>query len=396
MSFLARACTMGRGHLRRAGHWETLAKAMPASRQGDFNATVAAFQKRKEKADNTEAAAPIDFAQYEKILGKKEVAAIKKEYESFQYTDFEAAKKAELAEVEEQLAKTVTAIEEMSASLSAKAAEASVELAELKRTRTTLETTLSDVIRREPELYAQLQERVANEDWDTETKPIDVNAMRLEAIEKNWDSATLGSMDENTQKEFLEEIAALEASSQGAADAAEVPEAITSYIAEWQSLLGAAGDNSTREAFVAANTVTADDLAITNEKDLFQAIDLATELCQFERANALLEHAQSLKSADAIVVDDEWRQAETKRLTTARHHREFNALPSSADIEGKSAEELETLAHDAAGRSDFYNACFYMYHARVQSGDIEAGTTDLDSFAGYANHFHRVSTSMAQ
>ena len=55
------------------------------------------------------------------------------------------------------------------------AAAASEELQQLERTRTTLETTVDDVMRRHPELVADLDERLANEDWDT----IQANAVKV-------------------------------------------------------------------------------------------------------------------------------------------------------------------------------------------------------------------------
>eukprot|EP00591_Stephanopyxis_turris_P000013 CAMPEP_0195516822 /NCGR_PEP_ID=MMETSP0794_2-20130614/8844_1 /TAXON_ID=515487 /ORGANISM="Stephanopyxis turris, Strain CCMP 815" /LENGTH=386 /DNA_ID=CAMNT_0040645519 /DNA_START=63 /DNA_END=1223 /DNA_ORIENTATION=+ len=386
---------MGRALSRRANTWETLAKVMPASKQGDFSATIAAFKKRQEKAASASLDADIDFEAYKKILGAKEVNAIKKEYEAFSYTDFESDKKAELAALQEALDQTVAAIYEQSANLTAAAAEASVELAELERTRTTLETTLSDVIRRNPELHAELEARIANEDWDTDSKPIDVNALRLEAIEKNWDASTLGTLDENAQKEFLDEIESLEQQSASSADA-EVPEHIVNYISEWHSLLGRTEDFAGLRQFAAANTVTDADREITNERELWSAIDMATELCMFDRAKGLIEHAEALKASGDLVVDEAWRDAETKRMTTARHHQDYNSPVAPEDLEGKSAEELADLATEAAGRSDFYRASHYMYASRVKSGDINPDDKDLRSFSGFANHFHNVSMGMAQ
>jgi len=404
---------------------------MPASKQGDFSATIAAFKKRQEKAASASLDADIDFEAYKKILGAKEVNAIKKEYEAFSYTDFESDKKAELAALQEALDQTVAAIYEQSANLTAAAAEASVELAELERTRTTLETTLSDVIRRNPELHAELEARIANEDWDTDSKPIDVNALRLEAIEKNWDASTLGTLDENAQKEFLDEIESLEQQSASSADA-EVPEHIVNYISEWHSLLGRTEDFAGLRQFAAANTVTDADREITNERELWSAIDMATELCMFDRAKGLIEHAEALKASGDLVVDEAWRDAETKRMTTARHHQDYNSPVAPEDLvrlarctvgvnlrperrvslfthacvsrrfhcvfsqEGKSAEELADLATEAAGRSDFYRASHYMYASRVKSGDINPDDKDLRSFSGFANHFHNVSMGMAQ
>lgn len=370
---------------------------MPASKQGDFSATVVAFNKRKEKAASAALDNKIDFDAYKEVLGAEEVEAIRKEFESFQYSDFETEKKQELQQLQSDLASTIAAIEEQSASLTAAAAAASEELKELRRTRTTLETSLNDVIRRHPDLHAELQERIANEDWDTDTKPIDVNALRLETIEKNWDASTLGTLDENAQKEFLDEIASLEAQSTSGSSADEpLAEAVSTYISEWHGMLGRTEDVDAMRSFAAANTVTDEDLAITNERELWTAIDTATELCMFERAKGLIEHAEALKASGEIEVDEAWRASETKKMTTARHHQDYNTPVSAEDIEGKSAEELAELAQAAAARSDYYSASHYMYASRVASGEVDGKATDLNTFSGFANHFYRVSQGMAQ
>ena len=302
---------------------DVISRVIPASKQGEFNATVAAFNKRKDKAASVQENASIDFDSYVEVLGADEVNRIKAEYEAHEYTDFEVEKAAELKELQSTLATTVAAIEEQSANLGAAAAAASEELHELERTRTTLETSIEDTMRQHPDIVANLSERLANEDWDTEAKPIDINALRLETIEKNWDSSTLGTLDEDTQKAFLEEINALEAGASSASD--DVPESLQQYISDWHELLGRQQDSASLEAFAAANRVTDADLQLTNEREIWQAIDAATELCMFERARGLVEHAKSVAEAGNLVIDEEWRQTETKKLTTARHHQDYNS-----------------------------------------------------------------------
>lgn len=387
---------LGRPLVRRGANWDALARVMPASKQAEFNATVAAFNKRKEKAASAQESAPIDFDSYKEILGAKEVDAIRKEYEAFSYTDFEAEKNAELAELQSALAETVAAIDEQSANLSAAAAQASEELAELERTRTTLETSIDDVMRRNPEVVAELEQRLANEDWDTESKPIDVNALRLEAIEKNWDSSTLGALDEDTQKAFIEEIEALEASNASNDIQEEMPEHLQKYINEWHDLLGRTPDLASARAFAAANQVTDADRAVTNERELWTAIDAATELGQFERAHGLIEHAKALRASGDIVEDPAWRESEVAKLTTARSHQDYNTPVSEEEIAGLSAAELESLADEAADNSDFYRASHLIYAARVASGDVNPNESNLETLSGIANHFIKSSKAMAQ
>lgn len=394
MSFLVRTRLLTRNFARRAAKWDVISRVIPASKQGEFNATVAAFNKRKDKAASVQENASIDFDSYVEVLGADEVNRIKAEYDAHEYTDFEVEKAAELKELQSTLATTVAAIEEQSANLGAAAAAASEELHELERTRTTLETSIEDTMRQHPDIVANLSERLANEDWDTEAKPIDINALRLETIEKNWDSSTLGTLDEDTQKAFLEEINALEAGASSASD--DVPESLQQYISDWHELLGRQQDSASLEAFAAANRVTDADLQLTNEREIWQAIDAATELCMFERARGLVEHAKSVAEAGNLVIDEEWRQTETKKLTTARHHQDYNSPVPAEELEGRTAEELEALADAAADNSDFYKAAHYLYAARVQSGDVDPNDSDLSNLSGFANHFHKVSMNMAQ
>ena len=320
---------------------ETLAKVMPASKQTDIQQALAAFNKRKAKALSATEDANIDFDSYKEILGAEEVDAIRKEYENYQYSDFEAEKAAELSKMQADLATTIAAIEEQTASLGATAESAAAELEELKRTRTTLETSIHDVIENHPDLYAELQERLANEDWDTETKPLDVEAMRLASIEKTWDTAALGPLDEATQKNVMDEFAALEAQAAApSSDSASMPEYLSTYIAEWHEILGREVDTDAMEAFAAANTVTdADRAALTNERDIWREIDRATELAMFDRADGLVAHAEALRDSGDLVVDEAWRAKELKRLTVAQRHQTFMTPLDEAELVSEGGRE---------------------------------------------------------
>lgn len=378
--------------VRRASTWETLAKAMPASKQAEFNASAAAFRKRKEKASATTENASIDFASYENVLGADEVNRIRKEYESHQYTNFEADKETELKKVQEQLNTVVGAIEEQAANMSNAASKASDELDALQRTRTTLQTTTADVMRQYPELALALEERLDNEDWDTENKPVDITSLRLKAIEDNWDASELGKLDENSQKEFLDEINALEPP---AATDAETPEHLQTYIDEWHTLLGRTRDPAAEQAFIEADKVTEGDLAMTNEREIWKSIDMAAEQCHFERANGLVEHAKKLRESGELVVDEDWRQVEIRKITNSRRHQDYNTLPTPQELEGKCAEELEALADAAAEAADYYKATHYMYAARVASGEVDTSATDLETLSGFANFFVGKSKTMS-
>jgi hypothetical protein len=301
-------------------HRETIAKVMPASRKADFNQTVAAFQKRKEKASAAIADAKIDFDKYKAILGDAEVEAIRQEFESYKYTDFEAEKQTELGKVKSALTSTIAAIEAQSASLTTAAATASTELTQLQRTRTTLNTTVDEVAKRHPEIIAELQARIADEDWDTEEKPLDVNALRLQAIEENWDEKALGPLDENMQKDFIDEMTALDAEAAAVADDDELPDVFKELITDSANILGAPLDFASLKAAAASNTVTAADRAITSESTLFREIDMAVEAGKFARAEGLVAIAQELRHTGRLAIDEEFRQLETKKLLLAQAH----------------------------------------------------------------------------
>jgi hypothetical protein len=395
MSYVSRMRFLGRPLTRRASNWDTLTRVMPASKQPEFQATIAAFNKRKDKAAGVEAAGPIDFDSYKEVLGAAEVDSIRAEYEKFQYSDFEAEKQTELAELQAALDKTVAAIEEQSASLSAAAKEAAGKLVRLQTARTNVNTGEEFVHRVHPEITAEAELEVENEDWDTESKPVDINALRLETLEENWDSATLGPLDEDTQKAFLEELENLEATAATQEDS-KVVDYAADQIDQWHEAAGRTPDPASAAAFAKANQVTDADRAITNERELWTEIDTALELGQFERANGLAEHATALRASGDLVEDADWRRAEIAKATAARSHQDYNNPVSAEEIASLSAEELESLADEAAERLDYYRASHLIYAARVASGDVDPAEKSFDDLSGVANHFINTSKNMVQ
>jgi hypothetical protein len=305
---------------------------MPTSRKTDFNQTVAAFQKRKEKANAAVSDANIDFDKYKAILGDAEVEAIRKEFENHKYTDFETEKNSELAKVKSALQTTIAAIEAQSASLTAAAAAASTELTQLERTRTTLRTTADEVHRRHPEIIADLQARLADEDWDTEEKPLDVNALRLETLTENWDEKALGALDEKTQKEFIDEMTALDEEASAVAADDELPDVLKELIADSAKNLGLPADFAALKAAAAANTVTAADRAITSESTLYRQIDEAVEAGQIARAEGLIAIAKELRHTGRLAIDEEFRELEKKKLHLALAHLKVDTPVTAEEI----------------------------------------------------------------
>jgi hypothetical protein len=232
----------------------------------------------------------------------------------------------------------VAAIETDASSMLAAAGKASEEVSHLQVNRTSMETTINDVHHAHPDHFAEGDELLANDNFDTAFKPLDVSALRLKAIEENWDEAALGNLDDNTRKQFLEEIAALDAASAQTTDAAgyELSEYLSKYISEWHAILGrpedAAAIKASVKASVEANRVTAADLAIKNERQLWAAIDLAGELGMHNRVNGLLAHAKALRDSGEIEVDLKWREEQLKKLTAARRHRDYNSPPDAAEL----------------------------------------------------------------
>ena len=360
---------------------DVISKAIPTSKQSDMQASVAAFNKRKAKAAAAAADAPIDFDKYVDVLGKAEVDAIRKEYESFEYTNFEAQKKEEIAEVQAALNKTVAAIEKQSAELSDAAAAASVELKELERTRTTLETSMDDIKRRFPEMDAELTARLEAEDWDTESKPIDITAMRMEAIEKNWDADTLGPLDEATQKTFLEEIEAVEKANQDAPPQKELSPELQERLDNWHKLVGIEHDAEGFAQFQAENAVTDADRELNDEGDLWREIDMAVEKHQFKRVKGLIKLAKEKKANGDIIVNEAWRAREIKKAELLRDQVKASNPVTDAEIEGKSAEELEAMADAAAAADDYSRAKNLIYASRVKSGDVDPNEKDIRKFS---------------
>lgn len=378
MSFLTRSRFLGRPLVRRATNWDTIAKVIPAAKQTEMSATVAAFNKRKAQAAAVSLNNSIDFDKYTEVLGADEVAKIRKEFESFSYTDFESAKDEELASVRSSLAKTVSAINDQTAEAKALNQEAKDDLAqEVTFGHVSRDLTVSDTaILLGPEIAEEFANNLENDMWDDQPDPPDINSQRLVELQENWDASVLGPLDENTQKLALEEMATLSAAPSGldANDRAQV-EAIAAE-------LGVEGfdiDDALKN-LSGADSVTEEELEIRNEREIWRLIDEANEKTHFGRAQKLLENAQRLKAEGLIEEDATWRAQVVKkaeRHALLAENAGATHLISRAELGGLSPEEITAKANAAAELGNYVMAAQYLYEAKVLNGDINP-----DDFSG--------------
>ena len=207
-NMMFRALTRGvvRSTSRRAGFagFTATESAVPHSKKDELRTMVADIAKRKDSAQALQAPSEIDWKSYEDMIGADEVAKIKKEFESFKYTDFEQNVSKEKAEMEAKFADVKAQLQAQQDELAQFSQDAEAQLEETSLNYTTEDTTLEEVLQRYPDLDAKYDRQIENHDWDTDdVESVDINAKRVAIMEERYDASLHDGkkFDESVQKE---------------------------------------------------------------------------------------------------------------------------------------------------------------------------------------------------
>jgi chromosome segregation ATPase len=346
---------------------------IPDSKKQEWGAKMADLMKRKDvaAAQAREAVGEIDWAAYETILGADAVKKVKAEYATHKYTDFDAEAKAEKSALEKTQAEVVSSIASTQAEMSKHLGAAESQLAELESTRTDAETGYEDVAARFPELEAELERDVAEHNWDTEVDPVDVTAARVALIQERWNAKQFGRLDEDTQREFLDEIAAMEKrQASGAVSADSVSDAqmqdLKASLAQSGNPQLAALEPTKEQIASMAAGLSADDLALTRASDLVARVDECLEgMANPFMANKLLDRMQELRNRGKLEMDLDLPEDDAVAA------REFDF----ASLEGLNSDELVAMA---AKEKDPEVQTLIMLHDWRNSKGFDKTSTDMN------------------
>lgn len=326
-----------------ASHWSNLEAMVPSSKKTEFSAKVAELRKRQEAAMVPDSMEPIDWASFAERLGDKgPVDTLKAEFEKHQYTDFEANKATELAELSGTKAATLSDLTAKQSEMSEFAADASAQLSELRAHGTSTDTELDAVLARYPEIAAECEADIDSHMWDSDNvAPVDVHAKRVALIKERWNAGAMGSLDEATMKEFLDEV---EAGSGAGASAGELMSA--EQRAGLKALCEEVGSPVPSDAQMAEWWVESGGDGADMDSRVYPAGE-AGEICEIG---------------------------------------EFDA----ASIEGKSAAELLAMAEAAHASENYYAACALGIAAKTQTGELDRDCMDPNTHSGMINFFTKL------
>merc|ERR1719247_3123775 len=174
-----------------AGHWESMAQQIPASKKEEFNAIIGDMRKAKIKASEvSKSVAPIDWDHFKGALPADQVEKIKAEYEATKYTDFKEEGEQAKAALRSSVDPMVSEIQATIAELESNSETAQEKIKELSASLTTFDTKLDDVLDRYPELDAKLETMIDNNLWDPDMAMEEggggVDEQRAGLIKANW------------------------------------------------------------------------------------------------------------------------------------------------------------------------------------------------------------------
>jgi len=375
-----------------SSHWENLVKLVPKSNQQEMASQQMLIAKRQAKADAVKPVADIDWDAYTKILGADAVAPLKAEFESSPIPNADAEVEAAVAAASAKMAGLKETVAEIVDGANALAANASAKLEVLERSRTDLDTTTEDVLRRHPAVYTKIMTNLENEDFDIDFPALDLPAMRLATIKENWDSSKYGPLNEASLAEVTTEMDALK---EGGNDVSfnRAKYADFSDVAKdnLQKLHEVAGVELNAEliaeydALADPSVLTPAEKATTEDAALVEMMAYHSEMVHDDayllKAQALLKHYQALERRGELVKNPVAMEKVSQKHFT---HKMPEAM-DLAEFEGKTAEELEALSDQAEARGDQYQAIMYLYESAVQRGKIDP-TARGNSDSGDVNY----------
>ena len=207
--------TLTRGAIRstsrRAGFagFSATESSVPQSKKDELRSLIADITKRKDAAQSLTEPSAIDWKSFEDQIGADEVAKIKKEFESYKYTDFNADVAKEKSELESKFEDIKAQLASQQEELSQFSQDAEAQLEETSLNYTSEDTTLDEVLARYPDLDAKYDQQISNHQWDTDdVESVDVNAKRQAIIEERFDSALHDGkkFDESVLKEVCNSL----------------------------------------------------------------------------------------------------------------------------------------------------------------------------------------------
>jgi len=386
-----------------SSHWDNLTRLVPNSKKREMTNRRTAISKRQSVADATKPLPEIDWDAYTAVLGADAVAPIKAEYESQPAADVDAEVSKAVARTSSKMAELKDSVTEIVAGADALATQAAQELKVLERSRTDENTSLEEVLRRYPEIYETLVDRLENENFDINYPAVDAAAIRLATVKQHWDTEKLGPLTEEAIAEVVEEMDALQSESAGnevTFDQLRYSDFSDDKKAEFEEMHKQLGLELTDDliaqydALPDPRQLTVAETAIKDEAEIVKQIEFHLNIdndgASYHKAEAFYQHMADLRHSGDLVANV--AGMERFRIENCTH----SLAPMEIEqFEGKSAEELASLAEDSAAAGNYYEACMYLYESKVVDGTIDP-TARNDSFSGAANLSMQMSENMVE
>lgn len=375
MSFLSRASLMGRSLSRRNGSLQ-----LPKLYQRKFDAEYKALRDRGQKAKLVTLDNDVNFDDFIEALGEDEVNKLRKEFEAYEYTDHSVKLEGLLEATSERDAQALAEMEESHETQKEFADQASKDLLDLQCNRTTEETTLGEILRKNVLFSVENTGKINADQWDIEFKEEDEHQENIKSVTETWDEATRGAI---TDEGVLEVVSQMnELSENPVPNVWKMTPAVRKIIDEEFAASGAVPDYDELAKYAEANKLTdVDRESLTDEGDIWHAYVDAEKKGQRQRMKELSKHRDELLASNTLVKNNEWRaaQRENPPVRTRLH-----LIPKSK-LESLSAEDL--FKHSVAS-DNRWEADQFLYEAELRQGLIDPDEVDIETHSGLANLYN--------
>lgn len=196
--------------------------------------------------------------------------------------------------------------------------------------------------------------------------------------------------------EEMEALAAKNQSGEASASVESLDESIRAYVNEMADFYGEPHPSDEQLAKIMqlnSGSLSDGEKAIVDESKLFDLMDHYNAMGVQAKVESLQAHYDALEANEELVVNESWRAAQAARAAQEPSVEGLGEFCPS-ELEGKSADEIEAMADEAASNNEWWRATQILMHQKKGAGEIDELNNDVGTFGGLANYMSRVASGM--
>lgn len=182
---------------------------------------------------------------------------------------------------------------------------------------------------------------------------------------------------------------------EGGSSSLEIDDSVRAHLAEMAELVGEpVPDDETLQKWseLGSGKLTEAEAAVKDEPTLFAMMEHYNTLGLTAKAESVRALYEELESSETLEIDEAWRANEEAKSAIAPGVDSLGDFCPS-ELEGKSAEEIEAMADEAASNNEYWRATQILMQHHRNTGDLD-DSKDVNTFSGLANYMDKIAHAM--